>query len=55
MVHAFQVTLSQEAPFVYGIQVDIPVLGYIVNLLIGDAYYISFTPFYFLSYALFCT
>lgn len=46
------VTVAILAPFVYGIQVDIPVLGYIVKLLIGDAPFVSFTPLYFLSYAL---
>ena len=40
------------APLVNGIQVDVPVLGYILKLLIGDAYFVSFTPLYFLSYAL---
>lgn len=40
------------APFLYGTPVDVPVLGYIVTLLIGDAMFVSFTPLYFLSYAL---
>lgn len=40
------------APFLYGVPVDVPVLGYIVTLLIGDAMFVSFTPLYFLSYAL---
>lgn len=44
--------VSIIAPFLYGKPVNIPVLGYIVKLLIGDAYYVSFTPLYFLSYAL---
>lgn len=47
------VAIGILTPFVYGIPVDIPVLGYIVKLLIGDAYFVSFTPIYFLSYALF--
>lgn len=46
------VAVAILAPFVYGIPVDIPVLGYIVKLLIGDAYFVSFTPLYFLAYAL---
>lgn len=45
--------VSILAPFVYGKPVNIPVLGYITKLLIGDAYYVSFTPLYFLSYALY--
>lgn len=40
------------APLINGIQVDVPVLGYILKLLIGDAHFVSFTPLYFLSYAL---
>ena len=44
---------SIAAPFIYGIPVNVPVIGYIVKLLIGDADFISFTPLYFLSYALF--
>lgn len=45
--------VSILAPFVYGKPVNIPILGYLTKLLIGDAYYVSFTPLYFLSYALF--
>lgn len=45
--------VSIAAPFLYGIPVDVPVIGYLVQLLIGDAYFVSFTPLYFLSYALF--
>ncbi len=41
------------APFVYGTPVDVPVIGYLIKLLIGDADFVSFTPLYFLSYALF--
>ena len=41
------------APFIYGTPVNVPVIGYIVKLLIGDADFVSFTPLYFLSYALF--
>lgn len=41
------------APFVYGTPVNVPVIGYLVQLLIGDADFVSFTPLYFLSYALF--
>ncbi len=44
---------SIAAPFIYGIPVNVPVIGYIVKLLIGDADFVSFTPLYFLSYALF--
>lgn len=47
------VAVSILAPFVYGVPVDIPVVGYIVQLLIGAASYVSFTPLYFLSFALF--
>lgn len=45
--------VSIAAPFLYGTTVDVPVLGYIMKLLIGDAEFVSFTPLYFLSYALF--
>ena len=45
--------LSIIAPFVYGKAPDIPVLGYIIRLMIGEAKFVSFTPLYFLSYALF--
>lgn len=47
------VALSLAAPFIYGTPVDVPVIGYLVKLLIGDADFVSFTPLYFLSYALF--
>lgn len=40
------------APIVYGTEVDIPVLGYVVTLLIGEAPFTSFTPLYYLPYAL---
>lgn len=39
------------APFIYGKPVDVPVLGYIVKIMIGEAYFISFPAIYFLSYA----
>lgn len=39
------------APFIYGKPVDIPVLGYIIKIIIGEAYFISFPAIYFLSYA----
>ena len=45
--------VSIAAPFLYGTTVDVPVLGYIMRLLIGEAEFVSFTPLYFLSYALF--
>ena len=45
--------VSIAAPFVFGSPVNVPVLGYIVQLLIGDAPHVSFTPLYFLPYALF--
>ncbi len=45
--------VSIAAPFLYGKPVDVPVLGYIMKLLIGEAEFVSFTPLYFLSYALF--
>ena len=41
------------APFLYGKAPDIPVLGYIICLMIGEANFVSFTPLYFLSYAMF--
>lgn len=41
------------APFVSGKAPDIPVLGYVTRLFIGEASFVSFTPLYFLSYALF--
>ena len=40
---------SIAAPFIYGIPVNVPVVGYIVKLLIGEADFVSFTPLYFLS------
>lgn len=43
---------SIAAPFIYGTPVNIPVIGYIMKLLIGEADFVSFTPLYFLSYAL---
>lgn len=46
------IVISIAAPFIYGIHVDIPVLGYILGLLIGEEMYVSFTPLYFVSYAL---
>ena len=45
--------VSIIAPFLYGKPVDVPVLGYIMKLLIGEADFVSFTPLYFLSYAMF--
>ena len=45
--------VSIAAPFVFGKPVDVPVLGYLVQLMIGDAPHVSFTPLYFLPYALF--
>ncbi|MBD5470503.1 MAG: hypothetical protein HDR19_05160 [Lachnospiraceae bacterium] len=39
------------APFIYGTPVDVPVLGYIVKLIIGEDYFVSFAAIYFLSYA----
>lgn len=41
------------APFVYGKAPDIPVLGYLIRLMIGEASFVSFTPLYFLSYAMY--
>lgn len=49
------VAVSIAAPFLYGRPVNVPVLGYVVRLLVGEADYVSFTPLYFLSYALFGT
>lgn len=39
------------APFLYGRPVDIPVLGYIVKIIIGEDYFVTFAAVYFLSYA----
>lgn len=39
------------APFLYGRPVDVPVLGYIVKIIIGEDYFVSFAAVYFLSYA----
>lgn len=39
------------APFLYGRPVDVPVLGYIVRIIIGEDYFVSFAAVYFLSYA----
>lgn len=41
------------APFLYGKPVDVPVLGYIVKIIIGEEYFVSFAAIYFLSYAFF--
>ena len=41
------------APFIYGKAPDNPVLGYIIRLMIGEANFVSFTPLYFLSYAMY--
>ena len=49
---AIGVGVGLAAPFVYGRPVNVPVLGYVVQLLIGAAPHVSFTPLYFLSYAL---
>ncbi len=46
------VVTALAAPLLYGTKVDIPVIGYFCSLLIGEAPFVSFTPLYFLSYAL---
>ncbi|MCM1235037.1 MAG: hypothetical protein NC489_33475 [Ruminococcus flavefaciens] len=46
------IAVSIAAPFLYGRPVEVPVLGYLMKLLIGEAAFVSFTPLYFLSYAL---
>lgn len=46
------VLTSLVAPLLYGTSVNIPVIGYIITLLIGEAPFVSFTPLYFLPYAL---
>lgn len=46
------IVVSIAAPFLYGKPINLPILGYIVKLLIGEADFVSFTPLYFLSYAL---
>lgn len=45
--------VSIAAPFLYGTPVNVPIIGYVMKLLIGEAEFVSFTPLYFLSYALF--
>lgn len=39
------------APFICGRPVDVPVLGYIVKIIIGEDYFVTFAAVYFLSYA----
>lgn len=39
------------APFLYGRPVDIPVVGYIIKIIIGEDYFVTFPAIYFLSYA----
>ncbi len=46
------IAVALLAPFIYGRPVNIPVVGYLVTLLIGEAKFVSFTPLYFLAYAL---
>lgn len=50
---AIGLAVSIAAPFLYGTPVDVPVVGYLVKLMIGEDMFVSFTPLYFLSYALF--
>lgn len=45
--------MSIAAPLLFDTPVNVPVVGYLMKLLIGDAEFVSFTPLYFLSYALF--
>ena len=45
-------SISLAAPVLYGTEVDIPGIGYVAVLLIGEAPFVSFTPLYFLPYAL---
>ena len=40
------------APLIYGTEIDIPVLGYVLGLIIGGPAYVSFTVLYYLAYAL---
>lgn len=47
------VAVSIAAPLLFDTPVNVPVIGYLMKLLIGDAEFVSFTPLYFLSYALF--
>ncbi|MBD5518364.1 MAG: hypothetical protein HDR07_07675 [Lachnospiraceae bacterium] len=42
---------AAAAPFIAGRPVDIPVLGYIVRIIIGEDYFVTFPAIYFLSYA----
>lgn len=44
--------VALAAPQIYGTEVEVPVLGYVIKLLIGEDIFISFTPLYFLPYAL---
>ena len=46
------IVTALAAPMVYGTSVDAPVLGFIMKLLIGEDVFVSFTPLYFLPYAL---
>ena len=39
------------APFISGRPVNVPVLGYIVKIIIGEDYFVTFPAIYFLSYA----
>lgn len=45
------VLFAAVAPFLYGKPVDVPVLGYIVKIIIGEDYFVTFPAVYFLSYA----
>lgn len=45
--------MSIAAPLLFDTPVNVPVVGYLMKLLIGDAEFVSFTPLYFLAYALF--
>lgn len=45
--------VSLAAPRVFGMPLNVPVLGYLAQLLIGDAPHVSFTPLYYLPYGLF--
>lgn len=49
---ALAVFVAAIAPVIYGTEIDIPGIGYVAALIIGEAPYVSFTPLYFLPYAL---
>ncbi len=49
---ALAVITALLAPVIYGSDIDIPVIGYVSRLIIGEDAFVSFTPLYYLPYAL---